>query len=84
MTEETTPQRARRLAREYVGRFHEKWSSERKKWLRLAFAKGYQAACEDIADAIDAIPETLCYDDYAEDLGTILDRFDTRMAEERS
>lgn len=52
-TEETTPQRARRLGREYADTFHDRWSGDGRKWIRFAFAKGYQKSCEDLSDAVD-------------------------------
>lgn len=53
--EETTPHRARRLGREYAETFHDRWSPDGRKWIRFAFAKGYEAACKDQAFEANAM-----------------------------
>lgn len=55
MTNETTPQRARRMGKEYAETYHDRWNADGKKWIRFAFTKGYQAACEDQAEEAVAI-----------------------------
>lgn len=76
MTEETTPQRARRFGKDYADRFHDQWSNKGRNWIRLAFAAGYMKACEDLLAAIDDIEETLVYDDYIAQLDEVLQRFE--------
>ena len=45
---ETTPQRARRLGREYAKAFHGRWSAKSRHWITFAYARGYEQACKDI------------------------------------
>lgn len=71
-TDETIPQRARRKGKDYADTYHDRWSHEGRRWIKFAFARGYQAACEDIADDIDRL------DIDINALDEILDRYDTR------
>lgn len=76
--EETTPQRARRMGREYADTYHDRWSHEGRKWIRFAFARGYQTACENIADDIDGI-ESDSFDEFVAEVDEILNHYDTRQ-----
>lgn len=84
--EETIPQRARRKGKEYAERFHDRWSATGKKWIRYAFARGYQEACHNIADDIDALVDQWeVHGDqqrFADALSLLLNRYDTRQPEE--
>ena len=58
-TNETIPQHVRRLAAEYVGRFHGSWNTSGRHWLKFAFVNGYRAACAEQAAEVAAIEEAL-------------------------
>ena len=80
-SEETTPQRARRLGKAYADEFFDRWNASGRKWIKIAFGKGYQTACENIADEIDALTDsTEDIDIYVKQVNAILDRYDTRPA----
>jgi hypothetical protein len=82
MTEETTPQKARRMGREYAEQYHDRWSHDGRKWIKYAFARGYQTACENLADEIDALVDQWdAHGDqqrFADELSLLLNRYDTR------
>jgi hypothetical protein len=78
---ETTPQRARRLAKEYAGEFLSEWNPHDRKWMQYAWTRGYQGACEDLADTIDALVDRIepgDYDALVAALDALLDRIDSR------
>lgn len=52
--EETVPQRARRMGKDYADTFHDRWSNDGRKWIKFAWTKGYQGACEDMSDGVDS------------------------------
>jgi hypothetical protein len=54
-TMETTPQRVRRLAKEYVERFYERRSAHERKWLAYSYTKGYFQAVNEQADEVKKI-----------------------------
>jgi len=83
--EETTPHRARRMGREYVNRYHGQWGDSGRKWLTLAFSRGFQAACEELADHIDELIDDGAdgdYDALVAGLDQLLNHIDLR--EERA
>lgn len=85
MTEETTPQYARRLGKEYAERFHDQWSHADRNWIRMAFARGYERACIDQAAEAEKIGRVVDgWDDEAvtdADLLSVLDAWLERIFE---
>lgn len=58
-TEESVAHHARKLGREYADTFHPTFTSTGKKWIRYAFARGYQQACIDNAEAAKPLDEAV-------------------------
>lgn len=88
-SEESTPHRARRLGKEYAETYHDRWSNEGRKWIRFAFAKGYQMSCKDQAEEAQAIDDAILAldngemteDDFFEQyLNPWLEKIDQRAA----
>ena len=82
MTEETTPQKARRLAKEWASQWFDKWPEKSRKWLRFAFTKGYQACCEEQAAEVGEMDDAIAQweeDGDAEALVNALDAWLERI-----
>lgn len=79
---ESTPKRARRMAREWTDKWFTQWSAAKLKWIRFAFCKGYEAACVDQAAEATVIDDAIAQwekDSDAEALVTILDAWLERI-----
>ncbi|WP_217182681.1 hypothetical protein [Streptomyces sp. AC495_CC817] len=65
MTEETIPQRVRRLGREYAKHFFPDWNASRRGAIQFAWEKGYWASRNEIIDDLERLDAGVANDDIA-------------------
>lgn len=72
---ETTPKRARRMAREYVAKFFGSWKSEARNKVAFAWERGYWACWNEVAERLEEIDEAASSADRDDLLAELLDDF---------